>query len=78
LQAVANPLGELAFDADIRAVVALHLEEHHLDEHLRLGRVEIGDDVADLQARFLVGDDHEVVRLRVHRDGRAAHEPLLL
>ena len=58
--------GESALHPDVRTVGVRDFDEHHLDEHLRLGPVEVGDDLADLQARFLVGDDDELAGFRVH------------
>ena len=47
-------------------------EEDDLDEHLRFGHVEVGDDVADLEAGLGIGDDDDVVRGGVHGNGGAA------
>ena len=48
-------------------------EEDDLDEHLRFGHVEVGDDVADLEAGLGIGDDDDVVRGGVHGNRGAAN-----
>ena len=77
-QTAAHALGVGALHADVRAVVALHFEEHHFDQHLRFWRVEICDDVADLQTRLLIRDHNNVMCLRVNGDDRVADRAVVV
>ncbi len=70
--------GVVALDADGGRLVVVHLDKDHLDEHLRFGRVEAVEHLLDLLAGLLVGDDDDVVRHRIHRNGRAADRAVVV
>ena len=57
-----------ALDAEVRVIIERHLGEEHLDEHLRLGPVEVLDDAGDLGLGVVVGDDDERAALGVDLD----------
>ena len=44
----------------------VHLHENNLDQHLPHRTVELADDILDLRRGLIVGDDDNVVRIRVH------------
>ena len=56
----------------------LHLHKNDLDQHLPHRTVEMADDLLDLLRRLLVGDDDDVVRIRINGDDRAAHRAVII
>ena len=44
----------------------IHLHKNDLDQHLPHGAVEMADDILNLRRRLVVGDDDDVVRVRIH------------
>ena len=61
IDAIAEPLAVRALDANVQRIVVLHFQKDDLDEHLRFRAVQAGDDVADLFAGRLVGNDDDVL-----------------
>src|ERR1039458_2059733 len=61
----ADALAERPLNADVRAVIARHLQEHDFDEDLGLGTVEVREHLADILGGSLVCDIYHPVRLRV-------------
>ena len=62
----AEALAVCPLDADVRAVIERHLQEHDFDEDLGLGTVEVREHLADILGGGLVRDIDHPVRLRVY------------
>jgi hypothetical protein len=56
----------------------LHLHKNDLDQHLPHRTVEMADDLPDLLRCLIVGDNDDVVRIRIHGKRGCAHAAVII